>query len=197
MRDPKRIVVGLEHAAHGAGGAVADGDWELLDAVLLLRFTTVRLPAKSVCPIHLRLLAHHVHGRVSTSALLAPPGMGDGARIGQRGIGQQSGLLAEQERSWAQRQQCETEAVVPPHSGPQFSMYAVLPSAEKTALMGPVEHQRRAVVVAGGVHVIGTLRLEQAPAGRVLRLAVDCGLGPGGRSAGVVACVCAEVSSRG
>jgi len=29
-----------------------------------------------------------------------------------------------------------TLAVVPPHSGPQFSTYAVVPSGEKTALMG-------------------------------------------------------------
>ena len=29
-----------------------------------------------------------------------------------------------------------TEAVEPPHSGPQLSMYAVPPSAEKTALTG-------------------------------------------------------------
>ena len=48
-----------------------------------------------------------------------------------------------------------------------------------------VKDQRRAVVVAGCVYIVGALRLKEAPEWSVLRLAVHGGLGPGGGPAGI------------
>ncbi len=122
--------------APGAPSLMATG----LVVVLLLRFTTVSSPANRVsgvpetftvcgcCPTTYIV-------EESTSALLAPPGMrmfvlASVALVGSvpepcptRKIIGATGRL-------------EIDAVVPPHSGPQFRIYAVPPSPENTAFTG-------------------------------------------------------------
>jgi len=72
---------------------------------------------------------------VLTRALLAPPG------IGMVEVAS-AALVGRVPDCWPIRKIIGAigsgviEALLPPHSGPQLRMYAVPPSAEKTALMG-------------------------------------------------------------
>ena len=71
----------------------------------------------------------------STSALLAPPGMGTVALARALVVGRSPEYWPRRKIMGATRTGVYA-AVAPPHSGPQLRMYAVPPSAEKTALMG-------------------------------------------------------------
>ena len=81
------------------------------------------------------------------------------------------------------------------HLGNRGSRPAALASAiqhvgcvavcRKYRLHRPVENQRRAIGIAGRVNAIGALHLEQAPARRILRLAIHGSLRPGARAAGI------------
>src|SRR5487761_1299450 len=99
-----------------------------LDAVLFPRFTTVRLPVNkpSVCSCW---PTTYIVDDV-TSALLAPPGVG--MLVSEFWLGSVP-------EAWLTLKiigavgSSVTEDCDPPHSCPQFSTYAVPPSAEKTA----------------------------------------------------------------
>src|SRR3974390_2951484 len=113
--------------AAGAPSLIEPG----LPAVKELRLTTVRLPVNNPSGCNCWPTTYMVE--TLTNALVAPPGIG---RVGTLPV------VGSFPDCWSTRKiiglvgSVETEVVVPPHSGPQLSTYAVLPSGEKTALMG-------------------------------------------------------------
>src|SRR5581483_1333435 len=116
--------------APGCPSLIATG----LPAVLLLRFTWVRLPPKSVCPLIVWADCPTTNMRfdelVSISALLAPPGMGmftigfalafGQAATAGRLQGSRPEFLFTRKIS-GETGSRETEEAVPPHSGPQLN----------------------------------------------------------------------------
>ena len=98
------------------------------------RFTTVRLAAPKA--VGHQLLAHDVHRGAVDQRVAGAAGDGDAWNWPERL------WVGSVPDCWPRRKiigatgSGETEAALPPHSGPQFSTYAVPPSAEKTALTG-------------------------------------------------------------
>src|SRR5579875_1206546 len=114
-----------------------------LEIVKLVRLTTVRFPPKYVWPEMVCGCWPTTYMVLeSTSALLAPPGMASVFIAVADALAQGAVLHGNSPDccpGWkiiGETGRIEIEALVPPHSGPQFSTYAVLPSAEKTALTG-------------------------------------------------------------
>ena len=157
-----------------------------LRAVLLAQIDDRQIAGEERLALDLlRLLAHDVHGGCIDQRVAGAAGNGDGGSWPAR-------------RSWA----------VVPESWPRRKIIGATGSRRdrrigpaalraaiedvggsairgKDGLYWAVEGQRGAVIVAGRIHVIGALRLKQAPAGSILRLAIHRGLGPGGRTARV------------
>src|SRR5450631_3343733 len=108
--------------------------------VLLVRFNTVMNPPKNPSGIWCCPTTYIVE--VVTRALLAPPGIGMLMMATAWVFAQGAALHGSNPDCWPSGKiigatgNRDIAALVPPHSGPQFSTYAVLPSAEKTAFTG-------------------------------------------------------------